>query len=83
MQNMENNSAIIEPTIDDISSETLEKVGDVIAKIRELPQDEFGKRNFFAHLQRYGISGFNRVEGSTRKDTFYNLARDGFSLMVT
>ncbi|HDX6330727.1 TPA: hypothetical protein RPW53_001656 [Campylobacter fetus subsp. venerealis] len=46
MQNMENNSAIIEPTIDDISSETLEKVGDVIAKIRELLQDEFGKRNF-------------------------------------
>lgn len=29
MQNMENNSAIIEPTIDDISSETLEKVGDM------------------------------------------------------
>ncbi|WP_238389039.1 hypothetical protein, partial [Campylobacter fetus] len=35
-----------EPTIDDISSETLEKVGDVIAQIRALPNDEFGKRNF-------------------------------------
>ncbi|WP_057040898.1 hypothetical protein [Campylobacter fetus] len=77
MQNMENNSAIIEPTIDDISSETLEKVGDVIAQIRALPNDEFRQLNFQPSSQP-------RLNGLFVKDTkFYNLTRDGFLLMVT
>lgn len=38
---MKDNSAVIEPTIDDVSSEALEKVGDVIAKIAMISKSFF------------------------------------------
>ncbi|EDO9794456.1 hypothetical protein GO117_02985 [Campylobacter fetus] len=55
----------------------------IIAQIRALPNDEFHYLNFKETYRDTKISGFNRVEGATRKDPFYNLTRDGFSLIVT
>ncbi|WP_169975839.1 Rha family transcriptional regulator [Campylobacter sp. RM16191] len=56
--------------------------GDIIAKIKSLPQDEFGQRNFSLTHRDTKISGFSKGLGITRKDPYYHITKDGFVLLV-
>lgn len=54
----------------------------ILRTINEFPQDEFRKLNFELTYRDTEIRGFGKVKGKTRKDPYYNLTRDGFSLLV-
>lgn len=50
--------------------------------IKALPGDEFGKLNFRLTYKDTELGGFAGKYGATRKDPYYEITRDGFSLLV-
>ncbi|WP_257875394.1 Rha family transcriptional regulator [Helicobacter sp. 12S02232-10] len=66
----------------DIAKVFKKRHDNIIAQIRALPQDNFTALNFKETYRETKIRGFDKIAGKIRKDKYYNITRDGFSLLV-
>lgn len=59
----------------------LRDIQNILKDLREIG-DLLGVLNFEETYKETKIRGFGKVKGKTRKDPYYNLTRDGFSLLA-